>query len=222
LDQTVFFLNIQPSDWRKLSPFEIVFCTKPNLPLDFQVRFDKGEPSMDSDLDSNMDNHLINRFNLSKQVSSALSSAYQMHTNSRLQKLALPFSINQLVWKRNHTAKGLDFKFIGPYKVIEISLNSALLEHSTTKELTRSSCKDMNPASDLREECKEVRPERSDAAVNCKPIILIFLVKNAIFRKNARKCNSIHFSKILPKIKAFLYLASWVDTSLTSKCDDLC
>jgi hypothetical protein len=169
------------------------------------VRFDKGEtfePSMDSDLDSNMENNLINRFNLSKQVSSALSSAYQMHTNSRLQKLALPFSINQLVWKRNHTAKGLDFKLIGPYKVIEISLNSALLEHSTTKELTRSSCKDMNPASDLREECKEVRPERSDAAVNCKPII--FLVKNAIFRKNARKCNSMHFSKILSKIKAFL------------------
>jgi transposase InsO family protein len=69
MDQSVFYLNIQPSGWRKLSPFEIVFCTKPNLPLDLQVRFDKGEtfdPSMDSDLDSNMDMHLINRFNLSK------------------------------------------------------------------------------------------------------------------------------------------------------------
>jgi hypothetical protein len=110
--------------------------------------------------------------------------------------------------------------FIVPCKLIEISLNSALSEHSTTKELTRSSFKDMNPASDLREECKEVRPERSDASVNCKPII--FLVKNAIFRKNARKCNSMHFPKILSKIKAFLYFAIWVDTSLTSKCDDLC
>ena len=79
----------------------------------------------------------------------------------------------------------------------------------------------MKPASDLREECKEVRPERSDAGVNCKPRILIFLIKNAIFRKNARKCSSMHFSKILSKIKAFLYFASWVDTSPTSKCDDL-
>jgi hypothetical protein len=165
LDQSVFYLNIQHSGWRKLSPFEIVFCTKPNLPLDLQVRFDKGEtfaPSMDTDLDSYMDTHLVNRFNLAKQVSAALTSQYQQHTNTRLQKNALPFSINQLVWKRNHTAKGLDPKFVGPYKLIELSWNSALLEHCTTKELTRSSFKDLKPASNLGEECEQ---GRSDAGL---------------------------------------------------------
>jgi hypothetical protein len=113
-----------------------------------------------------MDMHLINRFNLAKQVSSALTSEYQMHTNARLSKNALPFHMGQQVWKRNHTAKGLDPKFIGPYIIVEIGWNSALLENSSTKELTRSNFKDMKPATDLREECEGEGPERSEAGIN--------------------------------------------------------
>jgi transposase InsO family protein len=158
LDQSVFFLNIQPSGWRKLSPYEIVFCTKPNLPLDIQVRFDKGDyldPSTDSD--SNMDNYFFHRFTLAKEISAALTSQYQKHTNAQLEKNGLPYTVGNKVWKRDHNASGLDPKFVGPYKIIELGWNSALLEEVGSKQLTRANFKDLKPASDLGEECKDVK-----------------------------------------------------------------
>jgi predicted aspartyl protease len=131
LVQATFGFNIVFHGWRKLSPYQIVFCRNPPIPLDVSLLIENGAKEL---IPLSIEDFIQIRTTKFKEINSFLTRDYQKYQES-ISKRFSPFQVHDLVLKRNHTKEKLDASWIGPYTVKEVGVNSCLIEDSKGEQL---------------------------------------------------------------------------------------
>jgi hypothetical protein len=165
LSSVTFMMNIAPSSFRKLSAFEIVHGVTARMPMDLKMNLAKSEHLIQDELlEDAMEKHIVLKGNVHKEVHAYLTHAFQQHSNKLAEKYS-KMKVEDLIWIKDQTREGLDPNYKGTYRVVEVGVNSYLVQRDNgTGEYLRSAggmpnlagVQQLSPKSNLGEVCKLV------------------------------------------------------------------
>jgi hypothetical protein len=120
LDSILMGIRVRPNARTGLSPYEILFCQSPRLPLDLKFKANLSELPTRTELADvvNMGRFISNRSDIHRDQWKKIKEKMKNYESSRYEQLS-KFKTGELVMVRNKARKKGEPKWNGPYVVIK-------------------------------------------------------------------------------------------------------